>query len=244
MDAYSFFAFYYDDLTANVDYQGKAELILSLLKARNHEPGLTLDLACGTGSLMFELMALGVEVIGVDASMTMLTEAKDKAYDLGLEDVLFICQEMQNLDLYGGVDTVVSILDSVNHLNNKEELLQTFKGVYTFLNPNGIFLFDMNTPYKHKEVLENNCFVYETDNVYCSWQNSFIGGEDNRVDISLDFFEKQENDVYGRYSEAFSEITFEDSEINQMLASVGFSNIEFIDSPDEIGERKIVIALK
>lgn len=115
MTDYSNFAFYYDELTQNVDYQMMADYYVKLFQYLKHEPGLTLDMACGTGNLTFALLERGIDVFGLDASPEMLAQAKDKAYDKEL-DILFINQKMQNLDLYSTVDTVVSALDSINHL--------------------------------------------------------------------------------------------------------------------------------
>ena len=105
MAGYDVFARYYDALTANVDYKGRAAYLKKLLEHLHHEPGIVLDLACGTGSLTLELYKLGMDVYGVDGSIAMLSEAKDKAYDMEA-DVMFLCQKMQTLDLFGTVNTV------------------------------------------------------------------------------------------------------------------------------------------
>ena len=55
MAGYDVFARYYDALTANVDYKGRAAYLKKLLEHLHHEPGIVLDLACGTGSLTLEL---------------------------------------------------------------------------------------------------------------------------------------------------------------------------------------------
>jgi ubiquinone/menaquinone biosynthesis C-methylase UbiE len=133
MAGYDVFARYYDALTANVDYAARAAYLKALLERLGHAPGLTLDLACGTGSLTLALHRLGFDVYGVDGSAAMLSEAKDKAYDQEA-DVLFLCQKMQRLDLYGTVDTVFCALDSINHLSGPEQVLETFKRVAFFLN--------------------------------------------------------------------------------------------------------------
>ena len=188
MAGYSVFAQYYDELTANVGYPKRADYLLELLARFGHQPGLTLDLACGTGSLTLELFRRGVDVYGVDASVEMLSEAREKCAEAGA-DILFLCQRMQDLDLYGTVNTVVCSLDSVNHLPGAEELEKAFQRVSFFLEPGGWFLFDANTPYKHEQVLGNHTFVYDMEHVYCVWQNRFHPGQ-GRVDISLDFFRR------------------------------------------------------
>ncbi|MFI3326025.1 MAG: class I SAM-dependent methyltransferase [Clostridia bacterium] len=246
MSSYDIFALYYDSLTKNVDYTGRADYLLSLLKRLNHHAGITLDLACGTGSLTLELYKKGVDVYGVDSSTAMLSVANEKAYDDNA-DILFLCQKMQNLNLYGTVNTVFCCLDCINHLPNLLEVQKAFDKVSFFMEKDGYFIFDFNTKYKHKEILANNAFVYETDEVFCVWQNNYKS-KLNKVDISLDFFEKQDG-KYNRYQERFSEISFDIDDLEKMLIQAGFHNIEFFDDlsfdkPKEKSERIIIVAQK
>lgn len=132
-----------------------------------------------------ELAARGKEVIGVDASPEMLSQAREKSGECQ-PPVLYLCQEMEELDLYGTVDAAICMLDSLNHLEGEEALGQALHRLQYFVEPGGLFLFDMNTPYKHREVLGDNTFVYDTDQVYCVWQNTW-SPEEGAVDIDLDF---------------------------------------------------------
>ena len=185
MSNYTAFAEFYDQLTDNVDYKKRAEYFCKLLERHGHTMGLTLDLACGTGSLTIELAKRGVDVYGIDASPSMLTIAQEKAAEANTP-ILFLCQRMEELDLFGTIDTVVCTLDSINHLTEEKDILQAFQRVALFLDPNGYFVFDVNTPYKHRHVLENNTFLYDTENVYCVWQNT-LDEETGIVEINLDF---------------------------------------------------------
>lgn len=214
MSGYSVFAQYYDELTRNVRYAERAEYFLALLKRLEHAPGLTLDLACGTGSLTLELFCRGVDIYGVDASVAMLSQAREKCMNVGA-DILFLCQKMQSIDLYGTVDTVICSLDSINHLKDEQEVQQVFSKVSFFMNPGGVFLFDLNTLYKHEMVLGNNVFVYDMENVYCVWQNHYVPAS-ARVDIHLDFFERN-GKLYSRSSEHFSERTYPLEKISACL---------------------------
>lgn len=249
MDSYSNFSFFYDELTENADYELRTNQILKILNSHNHLPGLTLDLACGTGSLMFELKKHGIDVFGSDISVNMLTVAKDKAYDLGYDDMLFLNQDMQELELYAPVDTVVCILDSINHLSSKNQIQKTFTSVYENLNDKGAFLFDLNTLYKHEFVLANNSYIYDMENVFCAWQNTF-NAEDNSVDIALTFFEKSsEDNKYVRYEENFRETAYDNDEVIDMLKKAGFKNISLCDEwglekPNETSQRVYFYAEK
>ncbi len=221
MSGYHIFSQFYDNLTFNVDYEKRAEYLQSVLSLWGHEAGLTLDLACGTGSMTLALKEKGWDIFGVDASQEMLSVAMDKAYDKELS-VLFLCQRMENLDLYGTIDTCISTLDSLNHITEKSTLQAAFDKVALFMNPEGMFVFDVNTVYKHREILGNNTFVYDTDEVYCVWQNSLK--ENNVINIDLDMFEKADG-VYTRHTEHFKERAYEIGKIKEMLKIAGFETL-------------------
>ena len=172
-----------------MDYKGRAAYLKKLLEHLHHEPGIVLDLACGTGSLTLELYKLGMDVYGVDGSIAMLSEAKDKAYDMEA-DVMFLCQKMQTLDLFGTVNTVFCSLDSINHLSGEAQVQAAFDRVAFFMDNDSWFIFDVNTLYKHEKVLGNNTYIYDLADIYCAWQNRY-NPQDHSVAISLDFFEKE-----------------------------------------------------
>ena len=114
--------------------------------------GLTLDLACGTGTLTLELCKRGVDIFGCDMSADMLTIAQQKAFEED-RDIMFIKQKMQNLKLFGNIDTCICTLDSINHLQSAKDVQKTFEKVSEYMNDSGMFVFDMNTVYKHKYIL-------------------------------------------------------------------------------------------
>lgn len=222
MSNYSDFAFYYDGLTGNVDYKKRAAYFDMLIKKYCTSGGKYLvDLACGTGSLSEEFASLGYDVIGIDYSEEMLSEALDKKYDNG-SDIQYVCQDMTSFELYGNADIIICALDSINHLETTDDIRKTIERAYMFLEPGGVFIFDANTAYKHREVLGNNAFVFENDQVFCAWQNSY-SEEDNRVEISLDFFERNDSGKYDRYSEDFAEIAPETEVIDSFLTAAGFT---------------------
>ncbi len=246
MAGYSVFSQYYDVLMSGAEYSERAEYLLELLKKFGHQPGLTLDLACGTGSLTLELFRRGIDVYGVDASVEMLSQAREKCADAGA-DILFLRQKMQELDLYGTVNTVFCTLDSINHLQGRDEVRQTFQRVSLFLEPGGYFVFDVNTVYKHEKVLGNNIFVYDTEPVYCVWKNRCAAGS-GRVDISLDFFER-DGRVYHRSSEHFSEFAYPVEQVEEWLRECGFGEIHIyheltMDPPKADSQRLVVAARK
>jgi len=245
---YGSFAAYYDRLM-EMDYSALAEYYLSVFRHFGHEPKLMLDAACGTGSLALEFSGRGVDVIGVDGSPEMLSVAVQKAQKSQNSDknILFLCQQLTDLDLYGTVDSVVCSMDSVNHLEDGEQAAGFFKRAALFLENNGIFVFDANTIYKHKEVLGGNTFVSETGDLYCVWQNAYDPAG-HCVDITLDFFERAGN-AYIRSGEDFRERAYDIPQLEQMLSGAGFDVCGIFDfmtlrPPVDTSERIVVAARK
>lgn len=247
MDNYAFFAPHYDSLMREVDYNERADYLLKLFEKLNHKPGITLDVGCGTGTMTLLLKKKGLDIYGVDPSEQMLSEAMDKAYDEE-EHILFLCQKAENLNLYGTIQTAISTFDSLNHIEGKAALSKAFQKIGFFMDKGGYFIFDMNTVYKHKELLCNNTFVYETDEVFCVWQNSFEEENDNKISISLDFFNR-DNDVYYRESTYFSEYAYNVEVIEELLKNAGFS-LRFVyddlsfEEPKQNSQRLIYVAEK
>lgn len=242
MSGYGNFAHYYDILTGNISYKDRAAYFDMLIKKHGGKKDLLLDLACGTGSLSEEMCRLGYDVIAVDGSEEMLNEALDKKFDSGL-NIQYLCQDMTKLDMFGTIDVTICALDSLNHLPDLDAIKQTINRVSLFCEPGGLFIFDVNTPYKHKNVLGNNTFIYDMEDVYCVWQNTYTE-EDNRVEMWLDFFEKQENGSYERYDESFSEIAFDDAVIEKIVAGSGMEIVGKYDydstEPTKADSEKIV----
>lgn len=224
MASYGDFAYFYDGLTQNVDYEKRCSYISNLLAENGVGEGILLDLACGTGTVSIIMSRLGYDVIGVDASEDMLCVAQEKKMETG-EDIIFLCQNMQQLDLFGTINAAVSTLDSINHVTNEAEVREIFRRVSLFMEDKGLFIFDVNTPYKHREILGDNTFVYDTDEAYCVWQNTT--DESLLTRVSLDIFEKDEDDeeTYYRYSEEFYERAYDLDKIKSWLQEYKFEVI-------------------
>ena len=166
----------------------------------------------------------GYDVVGVDASEDMLSQAQEKKMQAA-SDVIFLCQKMEELDLFGTINGAVCTLDSINHVTDENTVKEIFRRVSLFMEDKGIFIFDINTPYKHREILGNNTFVYDMDEVYCVWQNST--DEKLLTTINLDIFERDEDDedVYYKYSEQFCERGYELSDIEKWVKEYKFDVI-------------------
>jgi ubiquinone/menaquinone biosynthesis C-methylase UbiE len=224
--SYDNFSRFYDLLTDNVEYEKRADYFCRLLSLCGINGGILLDLACGTGSISVEMAKKGFDVIGVDSSIGMLNAARQKIYESG-EQILLLNQSMDDIDLFGTVDCAVCVLDSINHLADENQVKRTFEKVSLFMNPGGAFAFDVNTLYKHKNVLADNTFVYDLDELYCVWQNNF-NAADGSVDISLDFFEEDDGAYYRSY-ESFTEKAYDLADIEKWLEEAGFEVVGIFD---------------
>ncbi len=247
--AYTVFADHYDSLTANIDYRARAEYFRSIAdKFGGKKNGILLDLACGTGSLSVEFARMGYDVIGTDISEDMLNRAMMKKSP-DLPDIQFLCQDMTELDMFGTIDITVCALDSLNHLDDTASIKRAIERVSLFSEPGGLFIFDMNTPYKHRSVLADNAFIYETKSVYCVWRSIFDEeSPDCRTDITLDFFVGSGRD-YRRYTEEFSEIAPDNDTVRKILADTGFELLaeyegDTFSPPGEKTERIVRAARK
>ncbi|NMB42805.1 MAG: class I SAM-dependent methyltransferase, partial [Clostridiales bacterium] len=162
MESYTGFAQVYDTFMDNVPYDEWVEYLHNLLIEYGVKDGLVLELGCGTGNVTRRLRNLGYDMIGLDSSTQMLEIAREKEMlDEGntKNPILYINQDMRDFELYGTVAAVVSICDSINYITEREDLLETFKLVNNYLDPNGMFIFDLNTSYKYKNILSDNVFA-------------------------------------------------------------------------------------
>ena len=155
MEAYTGFAEVYDLFMDNVPYGEWSRYLISLLQEHGVSQGLVLELGCGTGKMTRLLAQAGYDMIGVDSSEEMLQIAREQEWDNAehkveegttrIPDILYLLQDMREFELYGTVKAVVCICDSLNYLLEEEDLLTVFRLVNNYLDPGGVFIFDMNT---------------------------------------------------------------------------------------------------
>lgn len=242
MRGYREFANVYDALMGSVNYEKRGEYLLSVFEKYRQNPPCLLDLGCGTGTLTRFLAEKGKEMVGVDASSEMLAVARERTP--AEADILWICQDLRELDLYGTAQGAVSTLDTLNHITGNGELKDFFGRLRYFLEPGNLFVFDVNTPYKHREILGNNTFVYDTPKVYCVWQNQT---ENLTTKITLDLFVKQ-GEGYTRTTESFFERGYPLEEL-QKAAKPWFSFVDVFedcsfDPPTQESQRMICVLKK
>lgn len=231
MSMYDKFSRYYDYLTGDVDYKKRTKYLLSLFKKFDRKPSLLLDLACGTGGFSVELSKAGIDVIGVDISEGMLDCAKKNSEKAG-QEILFLCQDVTELELYGTVDGAVCCLDSLNHITDYDDFCRAISRVALFLEKERLFIFDLNTEYKQKEILGDNIFVIDEPPVYCVWSNVY-SHDTKTTDVALDFFEENENGTYSRAFEEFSERCYDAKQVEKALKN---ANLEILAVYEEMTE--------
>ena len=221
MEQYSSLSYVYDELNS-VDYDALASFLDTQIKENEREKtSLVLDLACGTGKLTFKLRDLGYDMTGVDLSEEMLSCAQDYAYENQINDVLFLCQNMTEFELYGTVDACVCTLDSINYLTKADEVKKCFSLVHNYLIPDGVFIFDINTPYRFEKIYGDNSYILENDGLLCAWQNEY-NKKSKICRFYLSIFEENENGTYNRYDEIQKEKCYEKKQIEKLLLETGF----------------------
>ncbi len=246
MNSYTEFASLYDELMNDFDYEEWADYVERIFEKYQKKPKDILEMACGTGNLSFELAKRRYNLVCFDLSEDMLAKAYKK---LGrYKNVKLLELNMINFNINKKFESVISICDSINYITNKDELLQCFKNVYNHLKDDGLFLFDINSFYKLKNIIGNNIFVEDREDIFYTWQN-YYDEEENICEFYLTFFREDENGMYNRFDEDHLERAYTVDEIIQLLKEAGFSKVEFFnaftfDAPLDTDERINFVALK
>lgn len=248
-NSYQAFADVYDELMSDVPYDSWTERIdrdirkygisktvtadvsdpeseESLLES---ERNLVADLGCGTGVITRKLHDLGYDVFGIDNSPEMLTRAFDSDEGRG---IMYLNQDMRELDLYSTIGTAVCICDSLNYLTEDEDLEDAFAGISKFLYPGGLFIFDCNTSYKYREVIGESTIAEAGDDVSFIWEN-FYDEEENINEYDLTLFIKQRDGSYERADETHFQRGIETIDIERLAVTCGFEIVSILDSDTE-----------
>jgi len=243
MEIYSNFAKIYNEIM-EVPYDLWQEYIELIWKNYNFKPKTVLDLACGTGNMTKRLCDCGYDTIGVDISNDMLAVAKKKD-----TKSLYLCQDMIELELYGTVDAIVCLCDSINYILEHADLIKTFKLIKNYLNPGGIFIFDINSQHKYKNILSDNTFSQVHENYAYIWENMFYDNEQiNEYALSL-FIKESTTNTYKRHDELHLQKAYSQESIILALNKAGlnyiadFEELKF-DKPNDNTERIFFVASK
>lgn len=273
MEAYTDFASVYDTFMDETPYEEWAEFLHSLIKeygiskplahegqeiskaqvtenspetVLESEKNLVLDLGCGTGTLTELLHHKGYDMIGVDFSQEMLNIALDKKEKSG-SNILYLCQDMRELDLYSTIGTVISACDSVNYLLEDEEVVETFRLVNNYLYPGGVFIFDFNTVYKYEQVIGDTTIAENREDCSFIWDNFYHEEEHiNEYDLTI-FVKEGKDELFRKFTETHYQRGYTLEEMKSFVAAAGLEFIKAMDAdshkaPKATSERIYIIA--
>lgn len=246
MNSYSDFAYIYDSLMhEDINYAQWTDYIENIFTMYDVYPKLVCDLACGTGNFTIPLARRGYNMTGVDISSDMLNIARSKAEGL---DILFLNQSLSKLDLYGTMGAFICMIDGINYMLAPKSLLRLFERINTcFLDKGGLFIFDISTRHKLKNVIGSNTFVHGEKDIFYTWQNRYIESK-KLSDMFLTFFVR-DGKKYSRFEERHLQKAYTENELRYLLKKAGFSNVDTFgqlsfDTPEKDSERMVFVCRK
>lgn len=233
MSQYNSFAEVYDDFMDNVPYDEWIDGIVKKLQEHNIEDGLVLDLGCGTGTITEGLAIKGYDMIGVDGSEDMLAIAMNKNVKTKF-NILYLCQDITEFELYGTVRAIVSCCDTLNYITEPEDLLRVFKLVNNYLEPDGVFLFDVNSELKYTDMLADNTFAENREDAAFIWENTYdVKSRLNEYALTL-FIKNEEDDSFSRYEEFHYQRAYSRKEIEDLLSKAGLKTVDVKETDERM----------
>lgn len=224
MEAYTAFASVYEMYMDNIPYDEWANNIKALFEKYNMPMEIVCDIGCGTGQMTRRLKAMGYDMIGIDNSYDMLMEAMANEDSQG---ILYLCQDMRSFELYGTVGAVVSVCDSINYLRNEAELLEVCKLVNNYLDPKGLFIFDVKTEKYYKELGDKTIAENRQEGSYI-WENEYdIKARDNYYDLTI--YTANDEGTFDRYEEEHLQHAFTVTEIKRAISASGLELLDVLD---------------
>lgn len=237
MNCYSVLAKYYDVLMGDFDYDGYVAFLKSFLS------GEGVDLCCGTGNIAIELASY-CTMTGVDYSGEMLNVAAEKARKAG-KKVVWVNQRAEDFAPSHPVDFVTCVCDGFNYLDYKT-LAKTLDKISDYVKVGGKLVFDLSSSNKIREVLGNNTFCEDYDDITYIWNNTFDRDEE-RVEMQISFFEKQKGDIYLRIDEEHTQYAHKTQDVINLLKekwSVRAYDADTMSEPVEKTQRVLFVATK
>lgn len=189
-------------------------------------PRTVLDLACGTGNFSLLLARDGYEVVGVDASPSMLEVARRKFAVEGVKSE-FRLGDMKDFQLDVPVDAAICVFDSLNYLLEPQHVQSAFRSVAAALNPGGLFVFDVNTPLRLATIPQETT-LYEGPGYVVVWRDLWDAAR-RWWQVNLTGF-MEEGGVWHRFDEIHRERAFPLEDLSAWLQEAGFQVKGIFDS--------------
>jgi SAM-dependent methyltransferase len=229
MEAYTGFAEVYDLFMDNIPYEEWGAYLKGLLKEYGIEDGLVMELGCGTGSMTEILAGAGYDMIGIDYSEEMLEIAREKKETSG-HDILYLCQDMREYELYGTVRAIVSVCDSMNYVLEEESIEHILHMAATsYLDYGGLFIFDLNTEYKYREILGEQTIAENRDEGSFIWEN-YYDEEQMINEYMLTLFIREEDGRYRKYEEEHYQRAYTLAHIRTLVERSGLKLLHIYDA--------------
>jgi len=226
MDIYRHFSQVYNVFMDDTPYERWTGCIDEIFKSYGVPTGgLVLDLACGTGTMAFLMAQKGYELIGVDMSADMLSEAYVQMQEKGLH-ILFLNQDMRTLDLYGTVDAAYSSCDSFNYMLTPDDFEKALKNVALYLNSDGVFIFDLKTESKYRE-LGDNTYYDDIDSASYIWKNTY-NADTGINEYQVQFFSQQGGDSV-TFTETHLQRSYSIETVTALAQQAGFEVVSVLD---------------
>ena len=246
MEAYSSFAQVYDLFMDNVPYEEWSRYLISLLKEYQVTDGTVVELGCGTGKMTRLLADAGYDMVGVDNSAEMLEIAGERQEEEERNDILYLLQDMRELELFGNIRAIVSVCDSMNYILEPEDLKKVFELVKEYLAEDGVFIFDLNTVHKYRDLM-GECTISENrEESSFIWENYFYEDEMvNEYDLTL--FIRNDEGLYEKYEETHYQKAYALETVCQLIRQAGMKLEAIYDAftfekPRPDSERVYIVA--
>lgn len=212
----------YDALNDGIEYGKICDFLLACVEKHSDIPVKDIgEAACGTGSMACELARRGYHVVASDISEDMLSAADRKANAQSLP-IRFVLQDLRRCVMYAQKDLFLCLLDSMNYLLTKEDILSALKSIKDCLKPGGLFIFDMNSRKKFETVYAENDYVLETPEIYCGWENDY--NENSRIcRFYLSIFRENPDGTYTRSDEEQREKMYTVRQMKRYIEEAGFT---------------------
>ena len=237
-NSYSALGRWFEYLNEDCGYEQWSQYLIKLLKSRI--AGFEgLDIGCGNGYFTRALIRAGYSVTGIDISPEMLDTAQSLALKEGIK-AEFLLGDITKLKVNAKKDFCIAINDCINYIP-KDKLNAALSHVKSCLKKGGVFIFDISSAEKLKDVLGNNLFAEDREDISYIWFNTL---SNDSVTMDLTFFERQKDGKYARFDERHIQYIYEESEILSALDEAGFDAVSEGHLGKDKGDRINFICIK